>query len=98
MTDSELTHKITGAAIVVHRELGPGLLELVYQESLCHELSVRNIAFEKEKPIHDAIMLTYLRLSGCKIGLLFNFYVPVLKDGINRFVRQYTPAEAENET
>jgi len=51
MTDSQLTHEIIGAAIEVHRELGPGLLELVYQESLCHELSVRNIPFEKEKPI-----------------------------------------------
>jgi len=132
MTDSQLTHDIIGAAIEVHREFGLGLLELVYQESLCHELSVRNIAFEKPipavykgrkldcgyrphivvagrvvievkaissiAPIHDAIMLTYLRLSGCKIGLLINFCVPVLKDGIMRFVWRNTPADAEKET
>jgi GxxExxY protein len=120
MTDVDLTHAIIGAAIAVHRELGPGLLEIVYREALCHELSLRQISHEKEKPIpavykgfkldcgyradivvcgrivveikaisaiapvHDAVMLTYLRLSGCKAGLLINFYSTVLKDGIKR--------------
>src|SRR5579864_4625709 len=106
MTDAQLTHEIIGAAIEIHRELGPGLLELVYEESLCCELSMRGIPFENQKsipaiykgvkldcgyradiivcgrviieikaisaiaPVHDAVMLTYLRLSGCKIGLL----------------------------
>jgi GxxExxY protein len=125
MTDVQLTHAIIGAAIDVHRELGPGLLEIVYREALCHELSLRQISYEKEKPIpavykgvkldcgyradivvcgrivveikatsaiapvHDAVMLTYLRLSGCKAGLLLNFYCPVLKDGIKRYVWGY---------
>jgi GxxExxY protein len=134
MTDARLTHEIIGAAIDVHRELGPGLLELVYREALCYELAGRNFALEKEKPIpaiyktvkldcgyradivvsgrviievkaisaiapvHDAVMLTYLRLSGCKIGLLINFYSPVLKDGIKRYVWKYTAADAEKES
>jgi GxxExxY protein len=132
MTDVDLTHAIIGAAIAVLRELGPGLLELVYREALCHELSLRQLSHEKEKPIpavykgvkldcgyradivvsgcivveikaisaiapvHDAVMLTYLRLSGCKAGLLINFYSPVLKDGIKRYVWGY-PAQDSNE-
>ena len=51
MRDADLTHQIIGAAIDVHRELGPGLLENVYEECLCHELSARGIPFEKQKPI-----------------------------------------------
>jgi GxxExxY protein len=130
MTDSQLTHTIIGAAIDVHRELGPGLLELVYREALCHELTLRRLPFEKERPIpavyktirldcgyradivvcgriivevkaisciapiHDAVMLTYLRLSGCTIGLLINFFSPVLKDGIKRYVWHYKPPQA----
>ena len=134
MTDTKLTHEIIGAAIAVHRELGPGLLEAVYEECLSHELTSRNVAFERQKPIpvvykgakldcgyradivvlgriiveikaiasiapvHDAVMLTYLRLSGCKIGLLINFYSPVLKDGIKRYVWKYVPGDAEKES
>lgn len=133
MTDPKLTHEIIGAAITVHRELGPGLLEAVYEECLCHELTTRNIPFERQKPIpvvyegakldcgyradivvlgrviveikaiasvapvHDAVMLTYLRLSGCKIGLLINFYCAVLKDGVKRYVWKYVPGDAETE-
>src|SRR5271155_2214544 len=125
MTDAELTHEIIGAAIEVHRMLSPGLLESAYEECLARELTLRNIRFERQKPlplvykdvklecgyrmdlfadgqvvvelkavdvlapIHDAIVLTYLRLSGCKIGLSINFNVPVLKDGIRRLVNQY---------
>jgi GxxExxY protein len=125
MIDRDLTHQIIGAAIEVHREMGPGLLENVYEECLCHELGTRGILFEKQKPIpvvyrgvkldcgyradiivcnrviveikaiaaiapiHDAVMLTYLRLSGCKIGLLINFHSPVLKDGVRRYVWKY---------
>jgi GxxExxY protein len=48
-------------------------------------------------PVHDAVMLTYLRLSGCKIGLLINFYSPVLKDGIKRYVWQYDPNQIAEE-
>jgi GxxExxY protein len=133
MTDKQLTHAIIGAAIDVHKELGPGLLEAVYEECLCYELTSRQIQFERQKPIpvvyrgakmdcgyradivvcgrviveikaisaiapvHDAVMLTYLRLSGCKIGLLINFYSPALKDGIKRYVWHYEPGDAKEE-
>jgi GxxExxY protein len=125
MTDQELTHAIIGAAIEVHRALGPGLLESAYEECLARELTLQSIPFERQKPlpvvykgvklecgyrvdlfidgrvvvelkavealapIHDAILLTYLRLSGCKIGLLMNFHCTVLKDGIRRRVLGY---------
>jgi GxxExxY protein len=125
MNDQELTHTIIGAAIEVHRTLGPGLLESAYEECLAHELTLQHVPFERQKPVpvvykgmklecgyridllvdgrvvvelkavevlapvHDAILLTYLRLSGCKIGLLINFHVAVLKDGIRRRVLDY---------
>jgi len=115
-----LTYEIVGAAIEVHRHLGPGLLESSYRECLCHELSLRGIGFRKEwqlpvhykgikldcgyrvdvlvanlvvvelkaiqilTAVHEAQLLTYLRLGGWKVGLLINFNVPVLKDGIRR--------------
>jgi GxxExxY protein len=122
MLGNELTRQIIGAAIEVHKLLGPGLLESAYEDCLCHELALRGIHFEKQKPIplvykgtklecgfrldllvegevvvelksvdglgpiHEAIILTYLRLSGRSIGLLINFNVPVLKDGVRRFM------------
>ena len=122
MAENELTHQIIGAAIEVHRMLGPGLLESTYEECLCHELSQRGIPFERQKPIpvvykgvkldcgyrldllvagrvilelksvealapiHDSILVTYLKLSGHRIGFLMNFNVKVLKDGIKRLV------------
>jgi len=122
MNDTELTRLIIGAAIEVHKLLGPGLLESAYEDCLCHELALRGIHFEKQKPIplvykgtklecgfrldllvegqvvvelksvdglgpiHEAIILTYLRLSGHQVGLLINFNVPVLKDGVRRFI------------
>jgi GxxExxY protein len=122
MLDNEITQQIIGAAIEVHRQLGPGLLESAYEECLCHELTLRKLTFERQKPIplvyketkldcgyrldilvegrivvelksvdglgpiHEAIILTYLKLSGHKLGLLINFNVPLLKDGIKRFV------------
>lgn len=128
MNDSHLnniTSQIIGAAIEVHRQLGPGLLEFAYKECLCKELSLRGIPFEKEKPIrleykgidlecgyrldvlvsglvvieiksmeaiapvHEAQLITYLRLGGWKIGLLINFNVAVLKDGIRRRVLDF---------
>ena len=121
MLDNEITQQVIGAAIDVHKQLGPGLLESAYEECLCHELAIRKVAFERQKPIplvykevkldcgyrldvlvegrivvelkavdglgpiHDAIILTYLKLSGHKLGLLINFNVPLLKDGIKRF-------------
>lgn len=121
MFDNKLTQQIIGAAIEVHRLLGPGLLESAYEECLCRELQARNLNFERQKPIplvykdtkldcgyrldllvegrivvelksieaiapiHDAIVLTYLKLSGHRLGLLINFNVTLLKDGIERF-------------
>ena len=120
MDINDLTGEVIGAAIEVHKALGPGLLESTYEECLCIELELRNIPFERQKeipigykgvnlnhayrldivvpnklivelkaceslePIHDAQLLTYLKLSGIKIGLLINFNVPVLKEGIKR--------------
>ncbi len=122
MNEDELSKVIIGAAIDVHRHLGPGLLETAYQQCLARELSLRNIAFETEKPIpvkykgikldcgyrldfmvgdkvilelkaverllpiHDAQMLTYLKLTGCKLGILLNFNAMVMRDGIKRVV------------
>ena len=121
MLDNDITQRIIGAAIEVHRQLGPGLLESAYEECLCHELQIRKLNFERQKPIplvykdakldcgyrldllvegrivvelksvdglgpiHDAIVLTYLKLSGHHLGLLINFNVTLLKDGIKRF-------------
>jgi GxxExxY protein len=117
---NRLTHNVLGAAIEVHRQLGPGLLESSYRECLCQELKLRKIDFRREcklplhykgitlecgyrvdilvanviavelkavdtiAPVHEAQLLTYLRLGGWKLGLLINFNVPVLKDGIRR--------------
>ncbi len=134
MTDNELTHAIIGAAIEVHRALGPGLLESVYEECLAHELKRRGLRFERQKPlpvvyrdvklecgyrldlvvegrvvvelkavdelgpIHEAIVLTYLRFSGCRIGLLIDFHTTILKNGIRRFVFGYKPESAKDGT
>jgi GxxExxY protein len=120
--EKELTRQIIGAAIEVHRELGPGLVESAYQACLARELALRDLPVEQEKPlpveykglrldcgyrldfivagkvvvelkavdtihrIHEAQLLTYLKLTGCRVGLLINFNVPVLKDGIRRRV------------
>lgn len=122
MRDSELTEVIIGAAIEVHKTLGPGLLESAYEECFCYELNLRNVINERQKslplvyknlkldcgyrmdvvvdnrvvielksiekilPIHEAQLLTYLKLSGLRTGLLFNFNVTVLKDGLRRLV------------
>ena len=116
-----LTEKIIGAAIEVHKHLGPGLLENVYEEALCHEFSLQNIYFQRQIPIKaiykgkevgeyrldllientiiveiksverfdsvfEAQVLTYLRISAKKVGLLLNFNSRLLKEGIKRFV------------
>ena len=119
---NKLTRDVIGAAIEVHKILGPGLLESAYEECLCHELKLRNITYERQKelaveykgikldcgyrldivvasklilelkscnnlePIHKAQLLTYLKLTGIKIGLLINFNVPILKQGIKRII------------
>ncbi len=117
---SELTEAIIGSAIEVHRTLGPGLLESVYEECLAMELELGGIRFERQRvleieykgkrvpadlridlwverqvivelkavekllPVHEAHLLTYLRLSNTRFGLLINFNVPVLRDGLKR--------------
>jgi len=122
MDVNTLTGNVIGAAIEVHKTLGPGLLESAYEECLCHELNLRGISHERQvplpvkykgvkldcgyridilidktiilelkvtentEPIHKAQLLTYLKLAGLKIGLLINFNVPILKDGITRLV------------
>jgi len=120
MDINDVTGQVIGAAIEVHKTLGPGLLESIYEECLCIELGNRSIPFERQKeinieykgntleakfrldlvvcklvvvelktvdelaPIHDAQILSYLKLTGLKVGLLINFNVPVLKEGIKR--------------
>lgn len=122
MKTNELTEVIIGAAIEVHRVLGPGLLESAYEECLCRELKLKAIPFERQRPLpveykgvrldcgyrldllvnsevvveikavdlllamHDAQLLTYLKLGGWKVGLLINFNVAVLKQGLRRRV------------
>jgi GxxExxY protein len=116
------TGHIIGAAIEVHRHLGPGLLESAYEECLCHELHLRGIDFrrqvdipveykglkldcgyrldlivheevvvelkcvERVLPVHEAQLLTYMQLTGKRVGLLINFNVPLLTKGITRRV------------
>jgi len=122
MIHQDLTEEILGAAIEVHRALGPGLLESAYEDCLCHELGLRGFRFqgqvavpltykgtsiecgyrvdllvedvviveikcvERILPVHEAQLLTYLRLSAKKVGLLISFHVPALKDGVVRRV------------
>jgi len=132
MTDNEITHAIIGAAIEVHKRLGPGFLESAYEECLTHELRTRQLRVDRQvpvpivyretklecgyrldllvesrvvvelksvdslAPIHEAIILTYLRLSGHRIGLLINFNVGVLKDGVRRFIVGSKPFNTED--
>jgi len=127
----ELTGQIIAAAIEVHRILGPGLLEPAYQSCLARELSLREVAFQKELklpieykgvrvepgyrldfivaqtvvveckavesmlPVHEAQLLTYLRLTELPVGLMINFNVPVLKDGILRRVNSRSESSSK---
>lgn len=126
----ELTGKIIGAAIEIHKALGPGLLESAYEECLAYEMRLRGCGFERQVPlpvaykgvsldcgyrldfvvqkavvlelkavdtllpIHEAQLLTYLKLGGWTVGLLINFNVPVLKNGIKRIVHNYKEVSA----
>jgi GxxExxY protein len=119
---NQVTEKIIGAAINVHRALGPGLLESAYEACLAFELVEGGLKVEQQKPIpviyktvrldcgyrldllvnniviveiksvdhmmpiHEAQLLSYLKLSGCKVGLLINFNVKMLKEGIRRLI------------
>ncbi|MEP6984616.1 MAG: GxxExxY protein [Chloroflexota bacterium] len=117
----QLAHAVIGAAIDVHREIGPGFLESVYQNALCYELGFRHIAYEAQVPapvtykgyavgegridilvekrlivelkaveayeaIHQAQVISYLKAMHLPLGLLINFNLPILKDGIRRVV------------
>ena len=122
MHENEISKRIIGAAIEVHRILGPGLLESVYEDALCHELQLRDIRFLRQQNVpipykeiklgtdlrldllvEDKVivdlkakeelsridkpkLLTYLRLSKKRLGLIINFHVEVLRDGISRVV------------
>jgi GxxExxY protein len=125
MKVNAITEAIIGAAIEVHRTIGPGLLESAYIQCLCYELALRKISFQLElplpvqykevkldcgyrldllvadavvvevkavdriTPLHEAQLLTYLRMGGWKAGLLINFNVPLLRDGIVRRVLDF---------
>jgi GxxExxY protein len=127
----EISHRIIGAAIEVHRHLGPGLLESAYQPCLAFELKQLGLKVEEQKPlpvvykqvkldcgyrldmvvedeiiveikaiekllpIHDAQLLSYLRLTKKRVGLLMNFHVPVLKNGLKRIVNEFPDPERE---
>ncbi|OGU15932.1 MAG: GxxExxY protein [Geobacteraceae bacterium GWC2_53_11] len=122
MNIEELGNTVIGAAIKVHRTLGPGLLESAYQKCLDYELRkmglrieceltlpiqyeavridagyridmiveeliiIENKTVERLLPIHEAQLLTYLKMRGCRLGYLLNWNVPMLKDGIKRLV------------
>ena len=122
MHENEISERIIGAAIEVHRFYGPGLVEQIYEESLCHEFFLRKIRFERQKQVSicykdvklgvplrldliveervivdlkakeavlhldRAKLLSYLRLSNLRLGLIINFHETVLKNGIHRVV------------
>jgi len=122
MMANEVSQAVIGAAIEVHRSLGPGLLESAYEECLAKELTLKQIPFERQKPLavqykglkldcgyrldflvanmvvveikavealtplHEAQLLSYLKLGGWKMGLLINFHVTLLKNGLKRLV------------
>jgi GxxExxY protein len=124
MTENELSNIVIGKAIDIHRTLGPGLLESVYEAALTHDLIQHGLfvqsqvavpmiykdvkmevgfrldmlvenklivevkSIETLAPLHHAQTLTYLRLTGCKLGLLINFNTTLLKDGIHRIVNK----------
>lgn len=121
----DLAHQVIGAAIDVHRILGPGFLESVYEEALAIEFDLRGIPYERQKPIilqfkgktvgdsrldflvdgelvvelkavesihpiFPAKVIHYLKMSGLQLGLIINFHVVLLKDGIKRIVLTHT--------
>lgn len=117
----DLAYEVIGCAIEVHKELGPGLLELIYENALCIEFSRRSIAYERQKqlavrykgmevghhildilvddciilelkavekfaPVHQAQLLSYMKIADKRLGFLINFNTRFLKEGIKRFV------------
>ncbi len=125
MEINELTEAVIAGAIELQRHLGPGLLESTYEQCLCHELSLRNLHFERQaalpvtykgikldcgyrvdilvdkrlileikavesiSSLHQAQILTYLKMMDLRAGLILNFNVPALKDGIKRVVNKF---------
>jgi GxxExxY protein len=128
--ENEITNRVIGFAIEVHRSLGPGLLESTYEECLCYELAQHQMPFRRQLPlpvlykgiqlecgyrmdlvlddlviievkaierllpIHEAQLLTYLKLAGKSVGLLINFNVPVLRTGLKRIVNHFPDSSA----
>lgn len=122
MEFDELSNRVIGCAIEVHRVLGPGLLESTYEQCLARELEIEGLTFKLQWPlpvdykgirldcgyrvdvlvenqlivelkaaekllnVHQAQLLTYMKLAGIRTGLLINFNVPLLRDGLQRFV------------
>ena len=122
---NQLSKEILAAAITVHKEMGPGLLESVYELCLLKELQLRGIYAENQVsvplfykgkqlnkdfridilvekeivielkavdillPVHDAQIISYLKLTNKKLGFLINFNVPLIKEGFNRFVNNF---------
>jgi len=133
MNENELSGKIIGCAIEVHRRLGPGLLESVYEEALCYELKCEGLQFLRQQsvpiryrnvllgtplrldlivedkvivdnkakseltPIDKQQLLTYLRLRDIRLGLLINFNVPKLVDGVSRIVNNLEEDDSGHE-
>ncbi|HEY3898633.1 MAG TPA: GxxExxY protein [Chthoniobacter sp.] len=133
MHENEISHSVIGAAIEVHREVGPGIIEKPYEEAMCHELHLRGLPFVRQKPVpfvykgvrpstdlrtdlivaekvivdlkaKDQVIaidklkvLTYLRLLNLRLGLIINFHVAVLKDGVYRVVNNLVPPDAPEE-
>jgi len=119
---NELSRQVVDAAFQVHKNLGPGLLESVYETCLCHELNKRGVSFQRQTSlpiiydgleieaglridlwienklivelkaveqlheVHQAQLMTYMKLTDTRLGLLMNFNVPVIKQGIKRIV------------
>jgi GxxExxY protein len=133
MKENEISHSIIGAAIEVHREIGPGIVEKPYEEAMCHEMHLRGLKFLRQKgvpiaykgvklstelwldllvedrvivdlkakdqitPMDKTKLLTYLRLSNLRLGLLINFHVERLVDGVVRVVNRFVePDESES--
>ncbi len=118
---NSITEQIIGCSIEVHKQLGPGLLESIYEEALCCEFELQKLSYQRQfcipiiykgkklsdfrldlivedkiivelkavnkiEPVFEAQLLSYLKMADKKIGLLINFNVPVLKNGIKRFI------------
>lgn len=119
---NEISGNVVDCAFRVHKNLGPGLLESIYEDALCYEFKKRGIQHERQKalkvpyddtfldtlfrldlivegkivvelkcvdklsPVHEAQILTYLKITKLKLGLLFNFNTPLIKDGIRRII------------